>query len=361
MDIDVMPVVSSADSTSTEANFVSATSCTSVKFVAEVAPRSLLLLGSVDGIGGKLVSQYMAAVGASYGKAAVMATASSLYIASYNSEWTCAEAPGCDGWWCGFSSQRQCSFSELSAILAFDVDGATGALALRATGSVPGYLLSQWAMSEHDGHLRVAYTRSTCGDWWWGAGGPCTDNLVDVLRASDLDLASSRSRLQGLGVGETIYAVRFEGDIGFVVTFRQVDPLFTLDLSDPFSPKVLGELKITGYSDYLHLIDDKTLLGIGKEATEDGRVLGVKLALFDVRNMSEPTEVKQRPTGFASMQVTRDIGRAPFCMLAHHRPPVSPLSPLHARCLPHLVTSVSPSSAFRPHPWRAGLILSRRR
>lgn len=282
-----MPVTASTDAADTAA-FAPAAACASIEFAAEVAPRSLLLLASVDAVGGGVVERYWAAVGSPYGKASVMATASSLYVASYNSEWACPS--GCGGWWCGFAPEP-CIFSEVSVILAFDVDGSSGALALRAQGGVPGYLLSQWAMSEHDGHLRVAYTRSTCGGWW-GGGGPCTDNLVDVLRASDLELASEVSRISGLGLGETIYAVRFEGPIGFVVTFRQVDPLFTLDLSDPLAPSVLGELKITGFSDYLHLLDPHTLLGIGREATEDGRVLGVKLALFDVSNMTQPTEVR---------------------------------------------------------------------
>jgi hypothetical protein len=282
-----MPFFASTDATEATA-FAPAAECGSADFAPEVAPRSLLLLASIDAVSGGVVQRYSAAVGAPYGKAAVMATASSLYLASYNSEWACPSS--CGGWWCDIPPEP-CTFAELSVILAFDVDGSSGLLALRAQGGVPGYLLSQWAMSEHDGHLRVAWTRSTCGGWWEG-GGPCTDNLVDVLRASDLQLASDASRLSGLGLGETIYAVRFEGPVGFVVTFRQVDPLFTLDLSDPLAPSVLGELKITGYSDYLHLLDPDTLLGIGREATEEGILMGVKLALFDVSNMTQPTEVR---------------------------------------------------------------------
>jgi hypothetical protein len=319
-----MPVTASTDA-SDSATFAPAATCASVEFAIEVAPRSLLLLVSIDAVGGGVVQRYSAAVGAPYGQAAVMATASSLYLASYNSEWVCP--PGCGGWWCSFEPEP-CTFSELSVILAFDVDGDSGALAFRAQGGVPGYLLSQWAMSEHDGHLRVAWTRSTCGGWWGGGDGPCTDNLVDVLRASDLKLASEASRIGGLGLGETIYAVRFEGPVGFVVTFRQVDPLYTLDLSDPLAPSVLGELKITGYSDYLHLLDPDTLLGIGREGTEDGRILGVKLALFDVSDMTKPTEVPAQPFWFPPHKA----------LVMHARPPsrelrLSPDPPPSSSCL----------------------------
>ena len=81
-------------------------------------------------------------------------------------------------------------------------------------------------------------------------------------------------RVGGLGHGERIYAVRYIGDTGFVVTFRQVDPLYTLDLSDPAAPRVAGELKVPGYSAYLHPLGDGLLLGVGQDATEEGRAAG---------------------------------------------------------------------------------------
>jgi len=285
-----MPLASSA-SASARASFSPAASCTSVELFEQVQPRSLLLLASVSAVSGERVASAAAAVGSAYGEAAVMATAGSTYVASYNSEWVCSDS-GCGGWWCGFARDSSCTFSEVSAILAYDVDGATGTLERRAAGAVPGYLLSQWAMSEHEGHLRVAYTKRSCGDW--RGDGPCTDNRVDVLRASDLALPSEASRVAGLGLGETIYAVRFEGPLAFVVTFRRTDPLYTLDLADPLAPRVLGELKITGYSDYLHLLSPTTLLGVGREATEGGRLLGIKLALFNVTDLAHPTEVRYR-------------------------------------------------------------------
>ena len=95
-------------------------------------------------------------------------------------------------------------------------------------------------------------------------------------------------RVGGLGRGERVYAVRFVDDVGYVVTFRQVDPLYTLDLSNAERPRVLGELKIAGYSSYLHPIGDDLLLGIGQDATEQGRTLGTQLSLFDVSDLRRP-------------------------------------------------------------------------
>ena len=104
-------------------------------------------------------------------------------------------------------------------------------------------------------------------------------------------------RVGGLGKGERIYAVRFVGDKGYVVTFRQVDPLYTLDLSDKDDPKVLGELKILGYSAYLHPVSDDLLLGVGQDATEQGRRLGTQLSLFDVSDLRRPVRRAQASLG----------------------------------------------------------------
>ena len=111
----------------------------------------------------------------------------------------------------------------------------------------------------------------------------------------------------GLGRGEQIYAVRFIEDVGFVVTFRQTDPLYTVDLSDPRHPRVLGELKIRGYSAYLHPLGGDLLLGVGQDATAEGARLGTQLSLFDVSNLRRPTRLQQRSVGLgASSQVEYD-------------------------------------------------------
>ncbi len=166
---------------------------------------------------------------------------------------------------------------------ALDEDGA----AYEASGSVPGYMLSQWSMSEHEGDLRVA---STTGPQWWG--GADAESLVTVLR-QDGDELEAIGSVDGLGKGERIYAVRFMGDRGYVVTFRQVDPLYVLDLSDPTDPTDEGELKIPGYSAYLHPVEDDYLLGIGQEADLEGRIEGLQASLFDVRDPADPERIDQ--------------------------------------------------------------------
>jgi uncharacterized secreted protein with C-terminal beta-propeller domain len=98
----------------------------------------------------------------------------------------------------------------------------------------------------------------------------------------------------GLGRGERIYSVRFIDDAGYVVTFRQVDPLYTVDLSRPTAPHVLGELKIRGYSAYLHPAGRDQLIGVGQDATDQGRTLGTQLSLFDVSDLANPRRLHQR-------------------------------------------------------------------
>ncbi|SDZ26319.1 Beta propeller domain-containing protein [Amycolatopsis xylanica] len=143
-----------------------------------------------------------------------------------------------------------------------------------ASGSVRGRLLNQYSMSEYADHLRVATTVD--GD---------AHSKVTVL---DRKLAAV-GELGGLGAGERIYAVRFLGPVGYVVTFRQTDPLYTVDLSDPKKPRAVGELKISGYSAYLHPAGDGRLIGVGQEASEKGRSLGTQVSLFDVRDPARPS------------------------------------------------------------------------
>ena len=152
-----------------------------------------------------------------------------------------------------------------------------------ASGAVPGRLLSQWALSEHEGVLRVA---TTTGDPW-NEIRP-SQSHVTTLEERDGRLAEL-GRVDGLGVTETIHAVRFIGEVGYVVTFREVDPLYTIDLSDPSDPREIGELKIPGFSNYLHPIGDGLLLGVGQDADEDtGMLEGGQVSLFDVSDLADP-------------------------------------------------------------------------
>ena len=176
-----------------------------------------------------------------------------------------------------------------TAIHRFDAS-RPGTTAYRSSGEVRGFLLSQWALSEHAGHLRVASTEAP--EWWVGRVTE-SESHVTVLREAGGRLRET-GRVGGLGRGERIYAVRFIGDAGYVVTFRETDPLYTLDLADPAAPRVLGELKILGYSAYLHPVADDLLLGVGQDASEEGRRLGTQLSLFDVSDLRAPARLHQR-------------------------------------------------------------------
>ncbi|MFP5451624.1 MAG: beta-propeller domain-containing protein, partial [Thermoleophilia bacterium] len=176
----------------------------------------------------------------------------------------------------------------------FDTRSATSTEHSGSAG-VPGYTLNQFSLSEHEGHLRVATTQEP--DWWEApADGETSQSFVTVLSTAGGRLRET-GRVGGLGRNERIYAVRFLGDRGYVVTFRQTDPLYSLDLSDPAAPRVTGELKINGYSAYLHPVDDGTLIGIGQDATDEGRILGTQVSLFDVRDPANPARIAQKRLG----------------------------------------------------------------
>jgi uncharacterized secreted protein with C-terminal beta-propeller domain/putative cell wall-binding protein len=176
-------------------------------------------------------------------------------------------------------------------IHAFDIADAA-ATTYRASGRVAGYVLNQFSLSEHAGHLRVATTTQPAFD----DPGAVSESAVVVLAAQDGALVEV-GRVGGLGLGERIYAVRFLGDLGAVVTFREIDPLYLLDLADPTNPRLLGELKIPGYSAYLHRVNDDLLLGVGQDATEDGRTTGAQVSLFDIADRANPQRVATVPIG----------------------------------------------------------------
>ncbi|MCW2998702.1 MAG: benzoate transporter [Solirubrobacterales bacterium] len=178
-----------------------------------------------------------------------------------------------------------------------------GVTTYKATGEVPGFVLNQYALSEYGGRLRVATTQEPL----WFAG-PVENGTAEQAQSSSavtvLDEQAGRlvpvGRVGDLGKGERIYAVRFVGDAGYVVTFRQIDPLYVVDLSTPTAPRVRGELKITGYSAYLHPLGDDLLLGVGQEATPEGRRAGSQVSLFDVSDPTAPKRLSQKLLGQGS-------------------------------------------------------------
>ena len=171
---------------------------------------------------------------------------------------------------------------EYTSVYRVSINGSQ--LEFKAQGNVPGYLLNQYSMDEYQGHFRVATT--------WNSGvmiraplaaeeEPTSMNNIYVLNMN----LSIVGRLENLAEDERIYSSRFMGDKAYLVTFRQVDPFFVIDLSNPASPKVAGELKIPGYSSYLHPYDENYIIGLGMENST------VKLSLFDVSDVNNPTEV----------------------------------------------------------------------
>jgi uncharacterized secreted protein with C-terminal beta-propeller domain len=145
---------------------------------------------------------------------------------------------------------------------------------------VPGTVLNQFSMDEYNGYFRIA---TTTGQVWDNS----SETNIYVLDG-ELNL---EGKLEGLAPTERIYSARFMGDRCYLVTFRQVDPFFVIDLSNPKAPVVLGELKIAGYSDYLHPYDENHVIGLGKE---DSRL---KLSLFDVTDVKSPSEVSRYLVG----------------------------------------------------------------
>lgn len=168
--------------------------------------------------------------------------------------------------------------------------GEGGTASYIASGEVPGQLLNQFSMSEFEGDLRVA---TTTQDW---TGTQASTSAVRVLRADGNELVQI-GIVDGLGATEQIYAVRFLGTQGYVVTFRQTDPLYVIDLSDPSAPVLSGELKIPGYSAYLHPVGNGLLLGVGQDATDNGQVQGTQLSLFDVSDPANPQRLSTLAIG----------------------------------------------------------------
>jgi uncharacterized secreted protein with C-terminal beta-propeller domain len=148
---------------------------------------------------------------------------------------------------------------------------------ISAIGEVPGHPLNQFSLDEYKNTFRIATTVGGRGI----GGGVTSGNDVYILNQEMKTVGS----VTDLGKGERIYAVRFMGDRGYVVTFKETDPLYVLDLTNAENPTVTGELKIPGYSSYLHPLKDGLLLGIGKEESQ------VKISLFDVSNPTVPTEI----------------------------------------------------------------------
>jgi uncharacterized secreted protein with C-terminal beta-propeller domain len=167
-------------------------------------------------------------------------------------------------------------WGSITNIAKFMVDGTK--IGFAGGGMVEGSILNQFSMDEYEGSLRVATS-----NW--------QRENVNALYVLDENLNETGS-VENLAPGERIYSVRFMGDKGYIVTFRQIDPLFVLDLSNPTAPIVTGELKVPGFSNYLHPLGEDALLGIGQSIDEKtGRQQGIKISIYDVSDEGKPREL----------------------------------------------------------------------
>ena len=220
----------------------------------------------------------------------VYSDGTSLYIASR--EWAAQPTPG----------TASGAVSRGTAIMPIEPPGYTGIYKFNisgpgrpvyeASGSVPGWLLgssgtTQYSLSAWNGALRVATTTSAT---LTAGGAQQSVSAVYVLEQSG-DQLTIIGKAGGLGAGEQIYAVRFVGPTGYVETFRQTDPLYTLDLSDPAQPRVVGQLPLSGYSAYLYPVDATHLIGIGQDANAVGETTGTQISLFDVSDLAAPVRL----------------------------------------------------------------------
>ncbi|HQI00731.1 MAG TPA: beta-propeller domain-containing protein [Deltaproteobacteria bacterium] len=172
-------------------------------------------------------------------------------------------------------------FSLETTVLKFDITGPKAVF--KAAGTVPGSIVSQFSLSEYEGVLRIAATRGYAWD-------RTAQNSVYCLKEQNGSLETV-GLIEDIAPGEQVYAVRFMGPHGYVVTFVQIDPLFTLDLSDPTNPRIAGELKVPGYSTYLHPLGDDCILAIGKDAvTSSGTTWyqGLRLSIFGIGTFDSP-------------------------------------------------------------------------
>ena len=263
----------------------------------------------------------------------VYGTGSSLYVAG-DERWLAEAATA--GAEASVPAGAASAAAQQTDIYRFDIS-SPGPPRFASGGSVPGYLIDQYALSEWQGYLRVATTTGT--SWALADGEPAnaqtSSSAVYVLslRGPVMRLAG---RVEGLGVTERIYSVRFMGPVGYVVTFRQTDPLYTVDLSDPARPRVRGSVALTGYSAYLHPASGTRLIGIGRQADAMGHVGGTQVSLFDVSDLAAPALL-------ATFGLTGAISSAEFDPHAFLYWPSS-----HLMVVPLQVTSSGTSAALAP-------------
>ncbi len=233
----------------------------------------------------------------------VYVSATQLYVATtdwrFQSGWTCPPSPLAA---CPMEPADLPSYPVSDAvstdIYGFDISDPSDPQYI-GSGSVPGSLIGQYSMSEFEGYLRVATTvgEPTPAPVDGGsAPAQLSDNTVNVLQPDNGALVTVGA-LDGLGSGEKIYSVRFEGDLAYVVTFNQVDPLYVVDLSNPRQPVLAGQVSLSGYSSFLQPLSAGLLLGVGQAVDQTLAPQGLQVEVFNVSDPATPSLVSQQQLG----------------------------------------------------------------
>ncbi|MFH1224965.1 MAG: beta-propeller domain-containing protein [Candidatus Diapherotrites archaeon] len=253
---------------------------TEIGYIPPIPVNSFVTIASLNMKSGKLQKETVAASAEN-----VYSSQENIYLAA--TEWNYCDRP----YPVPLSAEIAVDYcmkrsSENTAVTKFAL--SEGEIKFEGCGSVPGHVLNQFSMDEYEGNFRIATTEGQV----WGTGERRSSNNLYVLGA-DMKTVGT---LEDLAPGEQIYSVRFMGKRAYMVTFKNTDPLFVIDVSEPTAPKVLGKLKIPGYSDYLHPMDETHIIGVGKEATESkygdfAWYQGMKIAVFDVSDVEHPVEM----------------------------------------------------------------------
>ena len=196
-------------------------------------------------------------------------------------------------WWWFWGNDN---LDEATNIHTFDIS-QPGETAYTGSGRVDGTILDQFSISEHEGVVRVATTTGQWGRWWMANPEPMENHVITLSHATDPQSENVRlleiGRVDGIAYNETIWSARFVEDRAYIVTFENMDPLWTIDLSDPTNPTIMGELEVPGVSTYIHPLSDDAILTIGLGPADEETGLGLdwshtRLSLFNVSNFSDP-------------------------------------------------------------------------
>ena len=235
----------------------------------------------------------------------------------------------------------------LTSVHEFDISDPARTV-YRSSGAVGGYIPGRWAMSEYEGNLRVVTT--TRQPWLYDGStnsGESVSNIV-VLRPRKDHLVQVGG-VSGMGRGETVRSVRWFDELAAVVTFRQTDPLYLVDMSVPESPRVRGALKVPGFSEYLHPVGDHRLLGVGQDATEQGWQQGLQVSSFDIGDADDPRQTDKVTYGQGSSSPVETDPRG-FVYLPDTRTAVLPAQYPSTQLYPPTPYPVDDSAGGAPMP-----------